>query len=73
MPKRNEPNSLGRKRPAHISQITAGSVIGVGSKTFSLYESEPYDPAKIAIGDLEKLADFYGCTVSDLLGRTMHV
>ena len=50
-----------------ITQRELGTAIGVGATTVNSYECSKITPTA---GKLVKLADFFGCTVDWLLGRT---
>ena len=49
-----------------ISQEKLAKAIGVTQQAISLYENNTNEPT---IGICEKIADFYGITVDELIGR----
>ena len=49
-----------------ISQNKLAKAIGVTQQAISLYESNTNEPT---IGVCERIADFYGITVDELIGR----
>ncbi|MEW6301624.1 MAG: helix-turn-helix transcriptional regulator [Thermodesulfobacteriota bacterium] len=51
-----------------VSQAELGAAVGLSYSSISMYEShgKRYPPIKV----LQKLADYFGCSVDYLLGRT---
>ncbi|WP_139905656.1 helix-turn-helix domain-containing protein [Clostridium thermarum] len=52
-----------------LTQKEVADKLNIGLRTYQKYESEEIEPKLSA---LEFLADFYGCTVDYILGRTNH-
>lgn len=49
-----------------ISQEKLAKAIGISQQAISLYENDTNEPT---IGICERIADFYGITVDELIGR----
>lgn len=52
-----------------LSHRRAAALLGIGPTTMYRQECDGFDPARLALQDLEARAALYGCTVSQLLGR----
>ncbi len=49
-----------------LSQEKLAQAIGVSQQAISLYEKDIHEPS---IGIIERIADFYGISIDELLGR----
>lgn len=55
------------RKSRHLSQQDVANAIGIPVRTFCGYERKEREPTLEMLG---KLADFFGVTVDELLGRT---
>ncbi len=55
------------RKSRHLSQQDVADAIGIPVRTFCGYEREEREPTLEMLG---RLADFFGVTVDELLGRT---
>ena len=55
------------RKSRHLSQQDVANAIGIPVRTFCGYEREEREPTLEMLG---KLADFFGVTVDELLGRS---
>lgn len=54
------------RKARNISQQQLASAVGVTQQAISFYENDVNEPT---IGICEKIADFYGITLDELVGR----